>query len=156
LHTKQKKNTIQNDFQPKKHDTDKYNNSGTYQIKCQSCQLKYKGQSGRNFRTRYKEHTQAICSNKVTSKYVQHILDTQHTYGTMEDTVDILHIERKGSFINTLERFHIYNLSKENLQMNDTYNPIFNLITNYQPPLPSPTTSPIIPPPIHPHYQTQI
>jgi hypothetical protein len=53
----------------------------------------------------------------------------------MEDTMDILHIERKGPLINTLERFHIYNLSKENIQMNDinadTYNPICNLITNY-------------------------
>jgi hypothetical protein len=53
----------------------------------------------------------------------------------MEDTMDILHIERKDPLMNTLERFHVYNLSKENLQMNDTYadtyNPVFNLITNY-------------------------
>jgi hypothetical protein len=63
----------------------------------------------------------------------------------MKDTMDILHIERKGPLMNTLERFHIYNLSKENVHMNDTYadiyNPIFDLITNYhkisyQPPVP--------------------
>jgi hypothetical protein len=39
----------------------------------------------------------------------------------MEETVDILDIERKGPLKNILERFHIYNLTKENLQMNDTY-----------------------------------
>jgi hypothetical protein len=59
----------------------------------------------------------------------------QHAYDTIEDTLDILHIERKGPLMNTLEWFHIYKLSKENMHMNDTYadtyNPIFNLITNY-------------------------
>jgi hypothetical protein len=53
----------------------------------------------------------------------------------MQDTMDILHIERKGPLMNTLERFHIYSLSKENLQMHDTYtdmhNPIFNLIKEH-------------------------
>jgi hypothetical protein len=42
-----------------------------------------------------------------------------------------INIERKGPLMNKLERFHIHSISKENLQMNDTYNPIFNLITNY-------------------------
>jgi hypothetical protein len=54
-------------------------------------------------------------------KYAQHILDTQHAYGTIEDTLDILHIEKKGPLMNTLERFHIYKLSQENMQLNDTY-----------------------------------
>jgi hypothetical protein len=129
------KNTIQSHLQPKRHIPDKYNSSSIYQIKCNSCQLKYIGQTGRNFRTRYKEHIHAIHSNKTTSKYAQHILDTQHAYGNIEDTLDILHIEKKGPLMNTLKRFHIYKLSQENMQLSDTYtdihNPIFNLITNY-------------------------
>jgi hypothetical protein len=28
----------------------------------------------------------------------------------MEDTMDILHIEKKESLMNTVERFHVYNL----------------------------------------------
>jgi hypothetical protein len=86
------RNTVQNILQPRKHDIDKYNNIGIYQMKCNSCQLRYIGQTGRNFTTRYKEHIQAIRSSRPNSKYAQHILDTQHTYGTMEDTMDILHI----------------------------------------------------------------
>jgi hypothetical protein len=48
----------------------------------------------------------------------------------MEDTMDILHIERKGPLMNTPECFHIYSLSKGNLQMNDTYADMHNLIFN--------------------------
>jgi hypothetical protein len=75
----------------------------------------------------------------------------------MEDTMDSLHIGRKGPLMNTLGRF----LSKENLQMNDTYNPIFNLITNYHkiPYQPSPPftyhQSHNIPT-HHPHYPTHV
>jgi hypothetical protein len=71
----------------------------------------------------------------MTSRYAQHILDTQHTYDTIEDTLDILHSERKGPLMSTLEPFHIYRLSKENIHMNgtytDMYSPTFNLITKY-------------------------
>jgi hypothetical protein len=128
--SKKTKNTIQNYLQTKKHNTDKYNRSGIDQIKCNSCQLKYTGQTGKNFRTRYKEHIQVIHSNKMTSRYAQHILDTQHAYATMKYTLDILHIERKGPLMNTLERFHIYKLSKENMHVKDTYGDMFNLIFN--------------------------
>jgi hypothetical protein len=106
-----------------------------YEIKCNSCQLKYIGQTGRNFRTRYKEHIQVIHTNKTTSRYAQHILDTGHSYGTIEDTLNILHFKKKGPLMNSLEQFHIYRLGKDNLHLKvthtDTYNPIFNLIIKY-------------------------
>jgi hypothetical protein len=44
----------------------------------------------------------------------------------------ILKTERKGKHLNTLEKYHIYNMSKDGLQMNDTYidthNPVFEMI----------------------------
>jgi hypothetical protein len=83
----------------------------------------------------YKEHIQAIRTNKSNSKYAQHILDTQHTYSNIQETRDILYIEKKGPLMKTLEQFHIYSLWKENLQPNDIYtdihNPIFNVIINH-------------------------
>jgi hypothetical protein len=89
----------------------------------------------------------------MASRYAQHILDMQHAYGTMEDTLDILHIERKGPLMNTLERFHVYKLSKENMHINDTfadmYNPIFNLITKYYKKY---HTNPNPTPPTYPYY----
>jgi hypothetical protein len=101
-------------------------------MRCRSCNLKYVGQTGRSFRIRYKEHINVIRGNKTTSRYALHILETGHTYGTIEDTLNILHREKKGSLMNTLEQLHIHKLTKDNLQLNDvhtdTYNPIFDLI----------------------------
>jgi hypothetical protein len=101
-------------------------------MNCKDCELKYIGQTGRDFRTRYKEHIQAIRTNNPNSKYAQHILDTQHTYSNTQETMDILHFEKKGPLMNTLEQ---YSLWKENLQLNDIYtdihNPIFNAIINH-------------------------
>jgi hypothetical protein len=48
--------------------------------------------------------------------------------------VEVLHVEKKGQLLNTLECFHIYNLSKQKQRMNytfaDTHKPIFDLIIN--------------------------
>jgi hypothetical protein len=91
-------------------------------------------QTGRNFRTRYKEHIQSIRTNNANSRYAQHTLETQHSYGPLEDTMKIRHLDRKGKLMNTWERFHIYKLSKEGIQLNDTYadthNSIFKIISN--------------------------
>jgi hypothetical protein len=72
------KNTIQNHLLPKIPNIDKYNKSGIYKMKCNICQLSYIGQTGRNFKTRYKEHIRSIRTNNPNTKYAQHILDTQH------------------------------------------------------------------------------
>jgi hypothetical protein len=51
---------------------------------------------------------------------------------------------RKGKHLNTLEKYHIYEVSKKNLHTNDTnidtYNPIFEELYNTItfPPLPTP------------------
>jgi hypothetical protein len=55
----------------------------------------------------------------------------------MEKTVTILHMENKGKMLDTYERFHIYEISKQNIQLNDnfteTYNPIYDtIISAYQ------------------------
>jgi hypothetical protein len=48
--------------------------------------------------------------------------------------MEIIKIERKGKHLNTLERYHIYKISKEGIHMNDmhdeTYNPIFEVINS--------------------------
>jgi hypothetical protein len=96
--------------------------------------LRYIGQTGRTFKDRYKEHIQAIRTNKHTSKYAQRLLDTGHAYSTFEETMDIIQTTKKGYLLNTLEQFYIYDLSKKKLQMNatytDTHNPIFDLKIN--------------------------
>jgi hypothetical protein len=67
-------------------------------MKCLDCPLKYIGQTGRTFNTRYKEHTQVIRNNNSNSGYSNHILNTEHTYGTITDTIDII---KEGGRANT-------------------------------------------------------
>jgi hypothetical protein len=104
-------------------------------MKCKDCHKKYIGQTGRKFKTRYKEYIHSIRTNNTNTKYAEHILDTQHTYGPITDTMDTLHIEKKGRLMNTWEKFYIHKLIKNNLQLNDTCtdinNPIFDLIDNH-------------------------
>jgi hypothetical protein len=101
--------------------TEKYNNRGVYQMKCLDCPLKYIGQTGRTFNVRYKEHVQAIRNNNSNSGYSNRILNRGHTYGTIADTMDITRMGRKGRHLNTLEKFYMYNISRNDLHMNDTH-----------------------------------
>jgi hypothetical protein len=46
--------------------------------------------------------------------------------------MDVIRTGRKGRHLNTLEKYHIYKISRDNLHMNDiyidTYNPIFQTL----------------------------
>jgi hypothetical protein len=115
-------------------------------MKYMECPKKYIGQTGRTFNIRYKEHIHDIRSNNGNTGYVNHILNTGHTSGTITDTMEII-TGKKDKHLNTLEVYYMYKTNKENIQMNDTYtetyNPIFQAIhelnTVQQPPPLSPT-----------------
>jgi hypothetical protein len=70
-----------------------------------------------------------------SNRWVTVCVETGYAYGAIEDTLNILHSEKKGPLINTLEQFHIHRLIKDGLQLNDTYtdtnNPIFDLIATH-------------------------
>jgi hypothetical protein len=127
-------NTIQNIL---KHNTqtDKYNNSGIYQMKCQDCPLKYIGQTGRTFSIRYKEHIHSIRNNNSNSGYSNNMLNTGHTFGTIKDTMEVIRRGRKDTHLNTLEIYLIYKISMNNLHLkgtyNDTHNPIFQTLRQH-------------------------
>jgi hypothetical protein len=103
-------------------------NNGVYQWKYTDCQLKYTGKTGRTFYTRYKEHIQAIRKNNSNLGYSKHILSAGHAYGSIIDTIKIMKIEKKGKHLKTLEIYHIHNIYKNRLHMNDAYNDVYNTI----------------------------
>jgi hypothetical protein len=157
-------NTLRQHLKIKEKMTDKYNQSGVYQMACQDCELKYIGQTGRTFRTRYKEHIRDIKINRQKSRFAQHILNTTHNYGTMEQTMTILHPKKKGKMLNALENYHIYELTKENLQMNealtDGHNQIYEILIKTKsgtqtftinPPPPALKPTPPLSPTLHSH-----
>jgi hypothetical protein len=100
---------------------DKYNLSGVYELQCTECPRKYIGQTGRTFKAKYKEHIRDIKNNGQYSKFAQHVVETGHQYGNMEETMKILHIEKKSQILNTYEMFYVYNIRKQNIQLNDTF-----------------------------------
>jgi hypothetical protein len=55
-----------------------------------------------------------------------------HAYDRKENTLKILNIQEKVTYLNTIERFHIYKTKKTAILLNDnytdTYNPLFELI----------------------------
>jgi hypothetical protein len=38
----------------------------------------------------------------------------------MENTVDVIRIGRNGNYLNILEKYYVYKISREELHMNDT------------------------------------
>jgi hypothetical protein len=63
---------------------------------CLDYPLKYTEQTGRTFNTGYKEYMQAIRNDNSNSAFSNHILNTEHTYDTITDTMDVIRIGMKG------------------------------------------------------------
>jgi hypothetical protein len=127
-------NTIKHHVKVKDRTTDVHNLSGVYQM-------------GRTFRARYNKHIREIQTNGKSSKFAQHILNTTHNYDTKEKTMKILHVERKGQMLDTLENYYIYTITRQGLQMNETststymYNPIYEFLTKANSNIKNPTHS---------------
>jgi hypothetical protein len=97
-------NTIQNIVRPQPQ-INKYNRSGIYQMKCLDCPVEYVGQTERTLNPRYMEHIYDIKSNNSSTGYSSHILNTGYTCVTIEDTMEIIKIRRKGQYLNTLKKY---------------------------------------------------
>jgi hypothetical protein len=52
-------------------------------------------ETGRTFKSRYKEYLQAIHNNRPDTGYSRHILDSGHTHGNIEKTLTILRKEKR-------------------------------------------------------------
>lgn len=111
--------------------------SGIYKIKCNDCNQVYIGQTGRNFKCRFKEHIQALRTNNQTSMkstFAEHLLKENHTYSDMKSNMEILSFETKGDRMNIKEEFYIYLNSKKyqqnllNTMITQRKNPIFEKI----------------------------
>ena len=86
----------------------KFNKSGIYQLTCPDCNMKYIGQTGRSFLTRYREHFRDCKYGNSNSKYAQHFIDNKHSIGPIQETMNTLHTMKKGKMVDFLENFHIY------------------------------------------------
>jgi hypothetical protein len=81
--------------------------------------MKYIGQTGWSFKTRFQEHLRDFIYKNRKSKFAQHLLDKQHSMDKMENTTDIIHITSNGKMMDTIEKYYIYRETKLNNQIND-------------------------------------
>jgi hypothetical protein len=70
--------------------TQKYKCSGIYALTCKTCKHKYIGQTSRELKQRYQEHTRYIRNNNPQSAFALHILDNKHEYGTIEEIMELV------------------------------------------------------------------
>ena len=54
-----------------------------------------------------------------TLKFAQHLMQSGHAVGPMEDILDVVHITNKGKMMDTLERFYFFKETKNIKQIND-------------------------------------
>jgi hypothetical protein len=114
-----------------------YERCGVYQLTCRDCKKTYTGQTGRTFEKRFKEHLQAFKYNPQNSKFAQHVTESGHSFGKKTDILQIKFIGKKSKFLDTMEKYYIYQETKINTQINDkntvSYNKIFETILESQP-----------------------
>jgi hypothetical protein len=81
--------------------------------------MKYIGQTGRSFRTRFKEHFRDFKHNIEKSKFAQHLLNSGHSMGPIENIMNIICTTTKGRLMDTIENFNIHKETYLNNQIND-------------------------------------
>ena len=86
---------------------------------CPDCNMRYVRQTGRSFHTRYNEHYRDYKYNNKSSKYAQHLIENRHSIGSIKDSIEILHIIRKGKLMDTWKKIHIYQETTLGSQINE-------------------------------------
>jgi len=71
------------------------------------------------FYVRFQEHFRDFKYGNGKYKFAQHFIDNKHSIVLMEDIMEILHVTKKPSLMNTLERVHIYNVTRLGNQISD-------------------------------------
>jgi hypothetical protein len=81
--------------------------------------MNHVGQTGRSTHIRYTDHLRDYKHNTNKSKFAQHLTEQKHSFGPIENTMSILYKTDKGKMMDTMERFYIYQETKNNNQIND-------------------------------------
>jgi hypothetical protein len=118
--------SLQNTTSPINKNT--YDKSGIYQLSCPDCEKRYIGQIARSFQKRFQEHLRDYKYNLGNSKFSQHLIQNSHSFGPINELMDVLHLANKGAMMNTLEKYHIYKLTKLGVQINDKSTAMHNIL----------------------------
>jgi hypothetical protein len=67
---------------------------------------------------RYKEHLRAFQYNTQQSKFAQHLTNHGHVFGSLNSTMEVVQLHRKGTQLNTLKKFYIHREFVNNNHLN--------------------------------------
>ena len=70
---------------------------------------------------RFHEHYNDYKYANNKSKFAQHLLDESYSFGPTTNIMDIIHIEKKGRMLDTLEKYYIYRETQYGNQINDKF-----------------------------------
>ena len=116
---------------------DKFSVSGVCKLTCPDSNKTYVGQAGRRFSIRYNEHKKAFHKNSHTSSFAQHLHEQVHSFGPIDNIMQVLHHHKKGVHLNTIERFYIHAEYVANNHLNDNHsifpNIILDILKTYRP-----------------------
>lgn len=97
-----------------------------------NCAKGYLGQTGKSFKTRFKEHQQSIKHGRASAFGTQ-AYENDHAFNNIEDSLQIIKILNKGRDMNTYEAMEIFleRNNDDNLNEQEMYgnNPLFNCLT---------------------------
>ena len=115
--------------------------SGVYKLSCKTYQHSYIGQTSRNLKSRFREHTRYIKNNDPRSAYALHILNCRHEYGNINDTMTLLKRIDSPSLLLPYEQMYIqlfhHNSHLIQEQHPNEHNPMFQILyDNYKTPHP--------------------
>jgi hypothetical protein len=127
-------NTIENLLTHIRPTPDKFSLSGVYKLNCPDCNKAYVGQIGRPFNIRYNEHKLAFWNNSLASSFAKHLNEEAHSFGPINNIMQVLHYHKKGNQLNMFERFHIHAEFTANNYLNDNQtifpNAVFDTLLN--------------------------
>ena len=88
-------NTIENLLKHRNPISDKFSSSGVSKLTCPDCRKAYVGQTGRRFYTQYNKHKSAFHHNNRTSNFAKHLHDNLHSFGPINNIVQVLHHQKE-------------------------------------------------------------
>jgi hypothetical protein len=88
-------NTVLKLLMPKHLTPDKCTRSGACKLTCLDCNKVYVGQTRRSFTERFNEQKHAFKTNSHTSNYAKHILEHSHSFGHIQNKMEIFSTTKK-------------------------------------------------------------
>ena len=92
-----------------------------YKLTCSDRKKAYIRQKDRNFTIIYDEHKHAFWIDNHSSRFAQHLNEHARSFGTIDNTMHILHYQKKGAHLNTIECFYIHAEYTSNHHLNDSH-----------------------------------